>query len=206
MQNSKVRAFCDYLPAIVTAVLGIATFIIYITAIPGHDAGRGLFVGLAPIFPFVVILINRKLKLNIPMYLIILLCLHLVLAADAGTALGAYTRFAWWDLMVHCLFGFYCCGILYHLYIKVAQKEPRVLQFVAIALLTISVATLWEVYEFVADLVLHTDMQRVGEALSQGISPLTDTMTDILIAILGSLLFYAFLLVKWLLARKKSKA
>lgn len=205
MQNNKLKAFLDYLPAIITALIGIATFIVYITAIPGHDVGRSLFVGLAPIFPFFIVFLNRKLNLNIPMYIIILLCLHLVLAADAGTALGAYTRFWWWDLMVHCLFGFYCCGILYYLYIKVAQKKPRALQFIVIALLTISVATIWEMYEFTADLILNTDMQRVNEALLQGISPLTDTMTDIMIAILGALLFYVLLLIKYFATRRKIK-
>ncbi len=205
MQNSKVKAFLDYLPSIVTAVIGVATFIVYMTVIDGHEVGRALFVALAPIFPFLVIFLNRKLKLGVPMYLIILLCLHLVLAADAGTALGAYVRFWWWDLLVHGLFGFYCCGILYHLYIRIENQKPKAVHFVVLLLLTIAIATIWEIYEFTADLVFHTDMQRVGEALSNGVSPVTDTMTDIMIAAFGALLWFALLFFMWLAKRKKSE-
>ncbi len=201
MQKKFLRTSLDYLPAIVTALLSVVTLILYATIISEHDISDYLCIVLISLVPFVLIFLNRKFKLNIPRYLIVLICLHFVLAVDAGTAMGLYGRLSWWDLLIHGYFGFLGCAIFYYLYLREKQK-PKPIHYIMFVLLTISLAAIWEIYEFAADLILHSDMQGVEAALQQGISPLTDTVTDIMIAVVGAVLFYAVLFIKKLILSK----
>ena len=198
-ENKKLQAFLGYLPAIVTAAVAIVTFALYAAVIPEHKTSAYLAV----CFIFALIFANRRWRLGLPGYLIVLICLHFVLAVDLGTALGMYKRFWWWDLFVHGYFGFTGCGILYYLFVRFAQREPNALHLIAFVLVTLSFAAIWEIYEFVADLFLHSDMQGVESAIAQGISPLTDTVTDMTIAIPGALIFYAVVFCIRAYRRKK---
>lgn len=202
--NKQTRgALFDYLPAVATALLAVVTIVLYVTVISEHEGSDYLAVCLITLVPFALIFLNRKFSIGFPRYLIILVCLHFVLAVYAGTALGMYGVFSWWDLFMHGFFGFLCCGILYYLYLRVEKREPKFIHFAVLVLLTIAFAAIWEIYEFLADLILHSDMQCVESALAQGISPLADTMSDILIAVAGAALFCAFLFVARLYARKR---
>ncbi len=203
MQKKFFRAFLDYLPAIVTAVLTIVTLILYATVIEEHEVSDYVVVSLMPLVPSALIFINCRWNMGIPRYLIILVCLHLILSADAGTAMGLYTLLSWWDLMIHGFFGFLGCAFFYYLYFRFEKQPPKPLHYIVFVLLTISLAGIWEMYEFLADLLLHSDMQCVEDALMQGISPLTDTITDMMIAVAGAVLFYAVLLIKKIFPMKK---
>lgn len=206
MQKKNLRAFLDYLPAAVTALLSVVTLILYLTVISEHKVSDYLAIGLIPLIPFAMTILSRKFKLGIPRYLIILICLHFVLAVDAGTVIGLYGQLSWWDLMLHGFFGFWGCAIFYYLYFRFEKQAPKPGHYVIFVLLTISLGAIWEMYEFVASFVFHSDMQCVEEALAQGISPLTDTMTDLMIAVVGAVLFYAVPLIKKLSAPKSKKA
>ncbi len=205
MQKKIFRALLDYLPTAITALLAIVTLILYATVVPEHAASDYVVICLVPLVPLALTFINRRWNMGVPRYLIVLVCLHLVLSADAGTAMGLYTLLSWWDLMIHGFFGFLGCAFFYYLYFRFEKQPPKPLHYIVFVLLTISLAGIWEIYEFVADLLLHSDMQCVEDALASGISPLTDTITDILIAIAGAVLFFAVLfLKKAFLARHKA--
>lgn len=203
MQNKLIRTFLDYLPTIVTALLTIVTLILYVTVIEEHAMSAYVVVSLMPLVPLALTFVNRRWKFGIPRYLIILVCLHLILSADAGTAMGLYDRISWWDLMIHGFFGYLGCAFSYYLYFYFEKQAPKPLHYIVFVLLTLSLAGLWEIYEFVADLVFHSDMQCVADALAKGISPLTDTITDMMIAIVGAVLFYVALFVKKQLSKRK---
>ena len=204
MQKKSLRSFSDYLPAIVTALLAVVTLILYEAIIEEHEVSDYFGICFIPIVPFVLIFINRKFKLDIPRYLIILICLHFVLAVYGGTAMGMYKLLSWWDLLVHGYFGFLGCAIFYYLYLRIEKQKPKPIHYIMFVLLTVSLAAIWEVGEFVADLFLHSDMQGVEAALQQGISPLTDTITDIMIAVVGAALFYAALFVIKVISKHKT--
>ncbi len=203
MQNRSLHAFLEYLPAAVTALLSVITLILYVTVIPEQTLSGYLAICFIPLVPLALIFCNRKFSLGLPRYLIILICLHFVLAVDAGTVIGLYGQLPWWDLMLHGFFGFWGCAIFYYLYFRVEKQSPKPLHLVMFVLLTISLGAIWEMYEFVASFIFHSDMQCVEEALAQGISPLTDTMTDMMIAVVGAILFYAVPLIQKLFASKR---
>lgn len=194
-----------YLPAIITLLLNTIALILYATVIAEHTLNGYIVVSIMPILPFAIIFANRKWKLGIPSYLIMLVCIHLVLSADLGTVMQFYPKIWWWDLFIHGMFGTIGCAAFYELYIRYEKKQPKWLHYIAFVLLTISLAALWEIYEFVADLFLHSDMQGVESAIEKGISPLTDTITDIMIAIVGAIVFYVVLWIKDFVKDKKAE-
>ena len=203
-QNSKLKIFSAFLPAIFTVVAAVVTIIIYATVLNGDRVSTYLAVALVPLFPFACVIANLKWRLGIPQYLMALICLHIIFAVDCGTTMGFYGKFAWWDLFVHGFFGFLGCDTLYYLYMRLEGKRPNLIYHIVIILLTISLAAIWEIYEFVAGLLLNIDMQGVGSALALGKNPLADTITDIVIALAGVAVFYALLLCKRLFYKKKT--
>lgn len=195
----------DYLPAIVSFVLTLITFILYATVKAGKDATIYFDMFVIALVPFALVCCNRKWSLGVPRYLVVLMCAHLVMSVDMGTALGVYGVFKWWDSFVHCFFGALCAATLYFLFIRWRKRKPEPLENVIIVLLVISLAALWEVYEFVVSPIIHSDMQDVQSYLARGLNPLTDTMVDIVLAAAGAIAFTAVLFVRYLFKRRKEK-
>lgn len=136
------------------------------------------------------VLLDEKFGLHLPPAVTALVCAHIIMAIDLGTALGFYDMLWWWDLLAHGLFGFLCSVVVLCLYMKFDARRPRTFELCIILFVTLGVAALWELYEFAAGGILGEDMQKVQESVNAGLSPLFDTMTDIAIAMVGTLIFY----------------
>ena len=96
---------------------------------------------------------------------------------------GYYTRFWWWDALLHTASGF-ILGILGFLLVHVMnEKEELELHmkpaFVALFafLFAIGIGTLWEIFEFTMDNLFGLNMQKSG---------LVDTMTDLIVDAVGA--------------------
>lgn len=205
-RSKALELFLVYLPAFLTTIAGIGTIIAYALTstapwwAPYFDAVFIAFV------PYALIFLNRKLKLGLPDYLVILWCTHCVVSVDLGTVMWFYGKISWWDSAVHGYFGFLACGTLCYLYPKFKGGErPKVFDHIMIVLAVIAFGAIWEVYEFFCSYVIGTDMQDVGTQLAQGINPMTDTMIDITCAAIGAVLFELIVLAKWLVLRRKEK-
>ncbi len=200
-QDKKSGVFLAYLPAVIAAIFTLTTIVLYSTVIEMRF--WSVYVGMAimTVVPFLVVLLNRKLSLGLPYYLIALMCLHAVLSQDMGTSLGFYGKFSWWDSSVHFFFGFLAAGALYYMYPRLKGGKPNVLDMIVMVLLVISFAAIWEVYEYVAGAVLNSDMQDVNSLMARGLNPISDTMMDITVAFIGSLVFFAVL---WIVRKLKS--
>ncbi len=204
-KSEKSEALRAYLPAIVAGLLTLTTVILYSTVIEWRWWSVYLAMAIMTLVPFAIIFVNRKWALGLPQYLIILFCVHTVLSVDMGTALGFYGKWKWWDTAVHCFFGFLACATLYYLYFRLKDDRPKAVDYIVMVLLVISFAAIWEVYEFVAGAILDSDMQDVRALMEQGLNPITDTMVDIVVAFVGSLLFLLFLYLKYLFVKRKNR-
>lgn len=202
-ESRENTAIAAYLPAFVSLFLTVITIVLYATLVPNHYWSIYASLFIIALTPFAIVFVNRKFRLGIPQYLVILMCTHGILSVDLGTALGLYGRFPWWDTFVHAFFGFLSCATLYSLYFRFREGKPDLLDFIGMVLLVISFAAIWEVYEFVAGGVLDSDMQDVAASIAKGINPITDTMVDIVVATIGAALFEAGLFVRGRLLRMK---
>ncbi len=205
MRSDPKKLLLEYVPATLTLIATVVTLVLYSTVYTERAPSIYCAIVLIGLLPFVLIFFNRKFSLGFPFGFVALVCLHFVFAVDMGTALLFYDNLPWWDLFVHGYFGFLCCAALYYLCIRFFEKKPTWFHFLLFVFITIAFAALWEIYEYVADLFLHRDMQCVESAIAAGKSPLTDTMTDIMIAIAGAFLYCAGMGVRALILKRKAK-
>ncbi len=158
--------------------------------------------GLAAV-PFVLPLLGQLTHKPYPIWLNALVAVHIALAGYGGSVLGWYDVIPGWDLLMHGLFGVVAAALMDTL---LQRWNGQALQPVGYHfLLVFSVmggAAVWELFEFLSDWWLGTDSQRVQEALRLGISPVEDTMTDILVTAVGVAVFYGIWLIKKAAHRK----
>lgn len=111
--------------------------------------------------------------------------LFILFAQLLGSILHFYGIIYWYDSFMHYISGIltsFLAVLLLVLFNKYEEKD-RVFNIIFIISITLMVAGLWEIFEFTADSLLGGDAQKV---VATGV---TDTMKDIICALLGSILF-----------------
>ncbi|WP_297812886.1 DUF2238 domain-containing protein [uncultured Methylophaga sp.] len=108
-----------------------------------------------------------------------------------GEVHGYYTRFWWWDIVLHTSSGF-LLGIIGFLLVYVLNEteqiqlkmRPGFVAFFAF-LFALGTGAVWEIFEFTVDSLFGTDMQKTMLGDSSG---LTDTMWDLIVDTVGALI------------------
>lgn len=126
--------------------------------------------------------IEKWYQLSLPLEFELAITFFIYATLFLGEVENFYNRFWWWDAFLHggsaIGFGMIAFFILYSFY---ATKKLRASAF-AIALFSftfsVAIGALWEIFEFLMDATLNTNMQRSG---------LIDTMGDMMMNSLGAL-------------------
>ncbi len=193
-ENRVWELFIAYLPAILSAVCAVVTIVLYTTVIEVQYWSVYFDQVFLAVVQFAIIFLNRRFSLGLPYYLTALMALHSVLSVDMGTSLGFYGRFPWWDSSVHCFFGFLGAATLYYLYPRVKKGEKAgAVDILGIILAVLAFAAIWELFEYVMGGILNSDMQDVNRLMAEGKNPLSDTMFDMTVAVIGAIVFFAIL-------------
>ncbi|MBT5292714.1 MAG: hypothetical protein HOL40_03205 [Cellvibrionales bacterium] len=130
---------------------------------------------------FVPAFFERQLSVHLPIEFTLLTTVFLYASFALGEVRDFYTRFWWWDLMLHSLSSL-TIGIMAFLAIYVFHMTRRV-QMAPIYIasmtfcLTVTMGTLWELFEFSLDWFFQFTMQKSG---------LIDTMTDLMVDVIGA--------------------
>lgn len=144
---------------------------------------------LTLIFMTLPFLIEKRFRLEFPRQFLCILLLFFYASMFLGTANHFFTRFWWWDKMLHSFSGliFANLGFLIAMYLGHSQKLDSKFNRTLVALFSFcfSVASgaVWEIYEY--------SMDEIFGFLYQGIG-IDDTMLDIICDTLGALLFALF--------------
>lgn len=144
------------------------------------------------ILPFIITYAANKKNLMLPSTFQPITVIFILLTLYFGEFLKFYTMFWWWDLFLHGAFGGYGVIIALHLIQGVIQKEKQVStkRFATFTLIfafcfSITLGTLWEIFEFLGDYFFKANMVNGG---------LEDTATDLIIkvvvALITSLIYY----------------
>lgn len=124
---------------------------------------------------------ERRYEIDIPEELEIVTALFIFAAIFLGEAHGFYTRFWWWDLVLHggsaFVFGFIGFIILF-----VLQRTNKVGASpfwigVFSFCFAVAIGALWEIFEFIMDFYFGFNMQKSG---------LFDTMSDLIVDSIGA--------------------
>ena len=111
-------------------------------------------------------LVERSLKIDFPTTLEIIIMVFIFAAEILGEISEYYVKFAHWDTILHTTNGFLCAAIGFALVDMLNRSErvslklsPLYMAIVAFCF-SMTVGVLWEFFEFSADYLLHTDMQK----------------------------------------------
>lgn len=128
----------------------------------------------------------RRFSVNVPPEFQLVTAIFVFCAIFLGTSLGFYGRFHWWDTALHttsgCLLGI--VGFIAVFLINGTDHRPEGMRISLVAvfgfMFAVTLGVFWEIYEFVADmLVPGLDMQVAATGPA-------DTMVDMIVNTIGA--------------------
>jgi hypothetical protein len=139
---------------------------------------------------FIPFIVERRFRVHIPPQLQLMGIAFAFASLFLGEMRGYYTRFWWWDIVLHTSSGF-LLGIVGFLLVHVLneiekigmQLKPGFVAFFAF-LFAVGLGALWEIFEFSMDTFFGTNMQK---PMLHDPSGLLDTMVDLIVDTIGAL-------------------
>lgn len=188
---------------IVVALQGLLAVELLLTLLRGQWLNAFL-IGVIIAVAQAPALLHRLTDVRIPPEFQLLAVIFVFAALFLGEVRGFYTRFWWWDLVLHTSSGV-LLGIVGFLLVYVLNESeqielymrPHFLALFAVVF-AVAVGALWEIFEFGMDRLFGMSMQKpmLGDP-----SGLTDTMWDLIVDTLGALLVGG--LGWWYLCRRR---
>ena len=133
--------------------------------------------------------LGHRYRIQIPPEFELMAILFVFASMFLGELHGYYVRYWWWDIALHTTSGL-LLGVFGFLLIYILNEDSRVQLkmrpgFVSLFafMFAVSLATVWEIFEFSMDQLLGTNMQK---AMWRDPSGLTDTMWDLIVDTLGA--------------------
>lgn len=126
-----------------------------------------------------------KLKIyHMDEVLIFFYYLFILLALVIGSVMGLYYKIWWFDLLVHFVSGFMTSIVAFVILQenKIIKKKNKWFCIAFIIIFSVFIGACWEYFEFFCDKLFKADAQWVKK------TGMNDTMTDMLIATLASIL------------------
>lgn len=174
MKNKRSRARHPIMEQIKTdkkayTVYAILSMLILTVIVRSAFLGRweNVFTGvLASLLLLIPPVVERSFHINLPTTLEIFAYLFVFCAEILGEIGNFYVHFPFWDTMLHTFNGFMFAAFgfcLVDIFNKTKrfrfQLSPVFLAVVAFCF-SMTIGVLWEFFEFGADMLLHTDMQK----------------------------------------------
>lgn len=166
---------------LVSIIIGIAVGIYQII----NDLPMGeIFISFSLIIIVLMPNILRKFNLKISPSIEFVYLLFIFFAQTLGSVLNFYQTFYFYDKAIHFLSGVISSFVGIFILVKFGKYNKKNLVFncVMIIFTVMAIAGFWEIFEFTGNLLLGGDAQKV---VATGVN---DTMTDIIVALLGSIL------------------
>lgn len=127
---------------------------------------QNAFMCIFALFLFTIpTIVSEKFKIGLPSLLEGIIYLFIFSATILGEINNFYGMIPFWDTMLHTLNGFLCAGIGFSLVDVLNQSSKKIKLsplYVAIVAFCFSmtIGVLWEFFEFTADNIILTDMQK----------------------------------------------
>lgn len=127
-------------------------------------------------------IIQKLFKIRINEVKNLIYIIFIFMAHFLGVICEFYNYIYWFDKFVHFLSGIVTAFVAIYLLVKCKKDKNIFFDILVIISLTLAVAAFWEIFEYLSSFYFHMDPQKV---LTTGVS---DTMGDIIVAFLGSVL------------------
>lgn len=183
IQNKTVKTKTKKPVIIVYFVLRIFVLLVLIRSLMIGNLANAFVCILTLLLFLVPVFIKKNLGIQLPNTLEIIILLFIFAAEILGELESFYLKFEHWDLMLHTTWGFLCAAIGFSL-VDILNRDSRIKfnlspVFVAIVAFCFSmtVGVFWEFFEYCADLIFHTDMQK-DTVVSSFYSTMLDTTSS----------------------------
>ena len=127
-------------------------------------------------------IIQKLFKIKINDGINFIYIIFIFMAHFLGVICDLYTKIYWFDKFVHFLSGIVSSLVAIYILVKFKKNKNIFFDILYIIAITLMIASLWEVFEYLASYYFNVDPQKV---LLTGVN---DTMGDIIVALLGSIL------------------
>lgn len=151
---------------VIYLVLRILVVAILIAQLLNRDYGNVFLCVLTLILFTVPSFIERRIKIDIPDTLEVIILLFIFAAEILGEISAYYVNIPGWDTLLHSTNGFLCAAIGIAL-IDILDRSNKLtfnLSPIFVALVafcfSMTIGVLWEFFEFFMDMVFRTDMQK----------------------------------------------
>lgn len=175
----KILTITNYL-LIIVAVVGSYYFVFT------RDRELGLILKDASIIITITApyIIEKLFKKEIPLGVKTFCIIFIFLAQFLGATVELYNKIAYFDKFVHWLSGVITALLSLTVlnYMSLYNKKRKLFNIIWMISITLAIAAGWEVFEYCANILFGGDAQRV---VTTGVN---DTMQDIIVAFLGSIL------------------
>lgn len=108
--------------------------------------------------------------------------LFIFMAHFLGVICEFYNQIYWFDKFIHFLSGIVSSFGAIYLIFKLKKNDNIAFNIICIISITLAVASLWEIFEYTSSCLFSVDPQKVK------LTGVNDTMGDIIVAFLGSVL------------------
>jgi uncharacterized membrane protein YjdF len=126
---------------------------------------------------------EEKTKIQLPNELEFVAIVFIYASLFLGEVRGYYTRFWWWDVVLHgtsaIAIGFIGFLIMYILYTRHSVVMSPFLVALFSFCFAVAIGAVWEIFEFGMDQIFGLNMQKSG---------LVDTMWDLIVDSIGALI------------------
>lgn len=139
--------------------------------------------------------LKEKINLTIPSAMMLLYTIFLYCAIYLGEVRSFYYNFPHWDTILHTFSGgmLGAVGFSFVTILNKTEKVPLSLSPAFVAMFAfcfaVTLGVIWEFYEFAADAILKTNMQKFALASGEplvGRAALADTIKDLIVDSIGA--------------------
>mgnify|MGYP000844954191 FL=1 len=145
-----------------------------------------LIIVITLVFTFLPRVVEKKYKIYIPLDFEFVIIFFVYASLFLGEVGDFYGRFWWWDVFLHTFSAIAFCFLGFIAFFLLFKAEKIKTHPIWIAIFSfcfsVTIAALWEIFEFIMDQTFGTNMQKSG---------LYDTMGDLISASVSSLLVTA---------------
>ena len=127
-------------------------------------------------------IIQKLFKVKISEGLNLIYIIFIFIAHFLGVICELYNHIYWFDKLAHFLSGVITAFVAIYILVKFRKDKNMFFDILYIIALTLAVASLWEVFEYLSSYYFGVDPQKVT------MTGVSDTMNDIIVAFLGSIL------------------
>ena len=152
--------------AVVYWLLRLSVIVIMVAQFFNHNFENVFLCVLTLVLLLMPTIMERRLKIDLPNVLEIIIMLFIYAAEIMGEIQAFYTTYRGWDTMLHTMNGFLCAAIGFCLVDLFDRSEksslslsPKYMAIVAFCF-SMTVGVLWEFFECAMDQMLLLDMQK----------------------------------------------